>query len=145
MTGNGRAIQSFEDLIVWQKARELTRHVFRLTQQEPLARRYRFCDQFEAAAVSIMNNIAEGFERNGRVEFAQFLRIAKGSCGEVRSMLYVALDAGYIDWATFERLLNLTSEVARMTAALRATVIRQRRTERTRRLKARSSKLEARS
>jgi four helix bundle protein len=145
MTGSGRDIKAFEDLLVWQKARELTRHVFRITQQESLAHRYRFCEQFESAAVSVMNNIAEGFERNRRAEFAQFLTVAKGSCGEVRSMLYVALDAGYIDWLTFERLLALTSEVARMIAGLRITVNRQRRNERSQRPQSRSSKLEARS
>lgn len=126
MATGGREIQCFEDLIAWQKARELTRLVFRLTDQQPFCRRYRFCEQIQVAAVSIMNNIAEGFERNRRAEFSQFLSIAKGSCGEVRSMLYVALDAGFVDGETFAYLQSRTEEVARLIAGLRATVDRQR-------------------
>ncbi|GIW03848.1 MAG: hypothetical protein KatS3mg059_0468 [Thermomicrobiales bacterium] len=132
MSANSRGIQAFEDLVAWQKARELTRLVFQLTDHEPLSKRYRFCDQLQAAAISIMNNIAEGFDRNRRAEFSQFLTIAKGSCGEVRSMLYVALDARLIDLETFERLHRRTDEVARLIAGLRATVDRQRSDERSR-------------
>jgi four helix bundle protein len=130
MSENGRGIQRFEDLVAWQRARDLTRLVSWLTQQEPLSHRWRFCEQFQAAALSVMNNVAESFARNRRAESSQFLTIAKGSCGEVRSMIYVALDAGYIDWATFEHLLNATDELARILAGLRATVDRQRKAER---------------
>jgi four helix bundle protein len=102
-TGGGK-IQRFEDLVAWQKARELNRVMLRLTEQPPIAQKFGFRDQLQRAALSIMNNIAEGFERGSRAEFFHMLSIAKGSCAEVRSMLYVALDAGYIGQETFNEL-----------------------------------------
>ena len=87
-------IEEFEDLIAWRKARELTREVYRVTRQGKLAKDYGLSRQIQRAAVSIMSNIAEGFERGNPREFHQFLSVAKASCAEVRSQLYVALDAG---------------------------------------------------
>ena len=89
-------IKNFEDLEIWQIARRLTQEVYTLAQTSKLARDYGLRDQMRRAAVSIMSNIAEGFERGGNQEFGQFLYIAKASCGELRSQLYVALDQKYI-------------------------------------------------
>ncbi len=82
-------------------------------------------DQIRRAAVSVMSNIAEGFDRGGRSEFHQFLVIAKGSCGELRNQLYVALDAGYIDHETFDRLYAQSLETSRIINGLRSAVHRQ--------------------
>lgn len=125
-------IDRFEDLIAWQKARELNRVLNHLVEQESLAKRYAFRDQLQRAAVSVMSNIAEGFERSGRAEYAQMLSIAKGSCGEVRSLLYVAADAGYIDQQTFHLLRAQAEEVSRLIAGLRIAIVRQRDADRIR-------------
>jgi len=122
-------IERFEDLIAWQKARELTRAVYEATRQGAFAKDYGLSSQIQRAAVSIMSNIAEGFERGGRGEFHQFLSTAKASCAEVRSQLYVALDAGYFSQDTFDQLIQKAEEVARIVGGLRVSVQKQRRTE----------------
>lgn len=96
-------IKRFKDLICWQRARELTRLVYEQFQN------YKFKslnDQIQRAAVSIMSNIAEGFERGTKQEFLNYLFIAKGSAGEVRAQLYVALDCGYLNLETFKHSDN---------------------------------------
>lgn len=85
-------IERFEELIAWQKARVLTREIYEITRIGAFARDFGLSGQIQRAAVSIMSNIAEGFERGGRGEFHQFLSTAKASCAEVRSQLYVAFD-----------------------------------------------------
>jgi len=122
-------IERFEDLIAWQKARELTRAVYEGTRQGAFAKDYGLSIQIQRAAVSIMSNIAEGFQRGGRGEFHQFLSTAKASCAEVRSQLYVALDAGYLNQDTFDQLIQKAEEVARIVGGLRVSVQKQRRTE----------------
>lgn len=89
-----KRVERFEDLIAWQKVRLLTAEIYRVTSQGSFARDFGLRDQICRAAVSVMSNIAEGFERNRAAEFHQYLSIAKASCGEVRSQLYVAFDAG---------------------------------------------------
>lgn len=89
--------QRFEDLVVWQRARELTREIYKLTIDW---RDFGLHDQIRRASVSVLSNIAEGFERGSNVELIQFLYIARGSCGEVRAQLVVALDAGYVQRLT---------------------------------------------
>jgi four helix bundle protein len=84
----------FEDLLIWQDARSIAGEVYSLFK---VNRDFGFRDQIQRASVSVMNNIAEGFERKTKVEFARFLDIAKASCGEVRSMLYLANDIGYVE------------------------------------------------
>ena len=121
-----KKIERFEDLIAWQKARDLTRAVYETSRQGTFGKDFGLAGQIQRAAVSIMSNVAEGFERGGRAEFHQFLSTAKASCGEVRSLLYVACDVGYIDKATSGNLLGLAGEVARIIGGLRATVERQR-------------------
>ena len=119
-------IRRFEDLIAWQKARELTRAVYEITGQKGFAKDFGLSGQIQRASVSIMSNIAEGFERNRRSEFHQFLSIAKGSCAEVRSHVYVAIDAHYIDESQFSVLMQKAEEVARIMGALRKSVETQR-------------------
>lgn len=121
-----RKIERFEELIAWQKARELTRAIYEATRQGAFAKDYGLSSQVQRAAVSIMSNIAEGFERGGRGEFHQFLSTGKASCAEVRSQLYVALDVGYLDKATFDQLMKQAEEVGRIVGGLRASVDRQR-------------------
>ena len=87
--------ERFEDIEAWQKARELTREIYRVSRQGEFARDFDLRSQIRRAAVSIMSNIAEGFERDGVKEFSQFLSTSTGSAGEVASDLYVALDQGY--------------------------------------------------
>ena len=98
----------FEDLVIWQEARNLSKDIYSISRLPEFSKDYRFIGQITSAAGSIMDNIAEGFERDGNKEFLQFLSIAKGSCGEVRSQLYRAYDIGYIDKEGFETLINKT-------------------------------------
>jgi len=109
-------ISRFEDIEAWKKARELTKKIYEITAQGNLARDFALKDQLRRAAISIMANIAEGFEREGNKEFKQFLAMAKGSVGEVKAQLYVALDASYLDSDSFEKITALTDENARLLA-----------------------------
>ena len=104
-------VRRFEDLEAFQKARFLCKEVYSVTSSSPFCYDYRFVQQIRAAAGSIMDNIAEGFEREGNKEFIQFLYIAKGSCGEVKSQLYRASDVGYITNEKFCELLSKTKDV----------------------------------
>lgn len=116
------SIQSFTDLIAWQKARELTKNIYIITSQQCFRSDFALKDQIRRASVSIMSNIAEGFERASRRDFHKFLVIAKGSCAEVHSQLYVALDAKYIEKEKFDMLLESTREVSRIIGGLRKSV-----------------------
>ena len=107
-------IERFEDMLSWQKARELTRHVYEISKHGDFCRDFELRGQMRSASISVMSNIAEGFERGGDKEFLQFLSTAKGSCGEVRSQLYVALDQSYITSVQFDDLYNGTVEVGRL-------------------------------
>ena len=115
----------FEDLLVWQKSRDLTRLIYELTGTTPFSRDFGLRDQMRRPAVLAMSNIAEGFEREGDPEFGHFLSIAKGSCGEVRSHLYVARDQGYVDEGAFEGASERAVEVSRMLHGLSNTVRRR--------------------
>ena len=108
----------FEDIEAWQKARELTKVVYQLSGRGHFAKDFGLRDQIRRASVSIMANIAEGFERDGTGEFIQFLAIAKGSAAEVLSHAYVAFDQGFIHQSDLDWLNEKTSEVRRMMAAL---------------------------
>ena len=99
-------VRDFEELAIFQKARELSKKIYPITQKEEFKYDSRFVQQIRAAAGSIMDNIAEGFERGGNKEFLNFLYIAKGSCGEVRSQIIRASDVGFIDNDTSTRLYN---------------------------------------
>lgn len=115
-------VRKFEDLVAWQMARELVRLIYRITGGDVFSRDYDLRRQIRRAAVSIMANIAEGFERFRRAEFHQFLSVAKSSCAELRSHLYVALDAGYLSQEEFDQLEQQALTVARTIGALRASL-----------------------
>lgn len=114
------SITRFEDLISWQKARELNRLVYRGSRNTAFAKDFSLRDQIRRASVSVMSNIAEGFERGGDKEFLQFLSTAKGSCGEVRCQLYAALDENYLSEAEFTELQERSVEVSRLIAGFMA-------------------------
>ena len=109
-------IERFEDIEAWKRARELTNRVYDISNSGQFAKDFALKDQIRRAVISITSNIAEGFERGGDQEFLQFLAMAKASCGETRSQLYVALDQGYIDKSTFQRLTDDTEAIGRMIA-----------------------------
>lgn len=109
---------SFEELRVWQKARELANVIYAATRQGGFARDYGLADQIRRAAVSVLSNIAEGFERGSYTEFIQFLYIAKGSCGEVRAQLYLARDQEYLTEALCRQCHTLAVEVSRLLSGL---------------------------
>ncbi|MEI7533268.1 MAG: four helix bundle protein [Verrucomicrobiae bacterium] len=111
-------IERFEDLISWQKARDLNRLVYKISANGTFAKDFGLRDQIRRASISIMSNIAEGFERGGDKEFAQFLSNAKGSCGEVRCQLYVALDEKYLSEAEFKQLSEQSQEVSRLISGM---------------------------
>lgn len=98
------AIRDFEELAIFQKARDLTKKIYPITRRGEFKNDIRFVQQIRAAAGSVMDNIAEGFERGGNKEFINFLYIAKGSCGEVRSQLIRANDVGFLTPEEYEEL-----------------------------------------
>lgn len=104
-------IARFEDIIAWQKAKELTVQIYTLFEN---SKDFGFKDQLQRASVSVMNNIAEGFERKSNKEFKQFLYIAKGSCGEVRSMLIIAHELKTTNTSDYEVLHSLSFEISRI-------------------------------
>jgi len=117
----GRLLMSakkFEDLEIWQDARILVSKIYKTTSKTKFSKDYGLKDQIQRAAVSIMNNIAEGFEREGNAEFIRFLSISKGSAGEVRSLLYVAKDLGYINDEEFQFLFNSSLQLIKRISKL---------------------------
>ena len=120
-------IKRFEDLEIFKMAREMSKRIFALTLNQPFNSDYRFVQQIRAASGSIMDNIAEGFERDGNKEFKQFLYIAKGSCGETRSQIIRATDCGYIDneqaKEIYEELVILSRAIATMIKSLKESEI----------------------
>ena len=108
-------IHRFEDIISWQKSKELTVLLYALFSKSS---DYGFKDQIQRASVSVMNNIAEGFERKSNKEFKYFLFIAKGSCGEVRSMLYLAKELHKISDEDFKKLHSLSEEISKLLSGL---------------------------
>jgi len=109
-------IEQFEDIEAWREARLLVNEIYRLTNDGRFARDFGLRDQIRRASVSILSNIAEGFERGGNKEFIQFLYIAKGSCGEVRAQLYIARDQEYITEEQFHSLSQQALRISKMLA-----------------------------
>ncbi|MEI8290910.1 MAG: four helix bundle protein [Verrucomicrobiota bacterium] len=107
-------------MISWQKARELNRLIYQVSKSGSLAKDFGMRDQMRRASVSVMSNIAEGFERGGDKEFTQFLSNAKGSCGEVRCQLYAALDEKYLSELEFKQIYEQSMEVSRLISGLMA-------------------------
>jgi four helix bundle protein len=108
-------IEKFEDIISWQKSKQLTLYIYRAFKNN---RESSFRDQIRRATVSISNNIAEGFERKSNKEFRKFLYIAKGSSAEVRSMAYIALDLEYITQEGFQKIYDSTLEISKLLSGL---------------------------
>lgn len=104
-------VNSFEDLQVWKDSRILVKSIYQLTSDGKFSKDFGLREQIQRASVSIMNNIAEGFERNNNKEYIKFLGYSKGSAGEVRSMLYVATDLGYISQDNFDMYYQLAINI----------------------------------
>ena len=117
-------VRRFEDLEVWRRAKTLAVDVYRASDGQRFARDFGLRDQVRRAAVSVMSNIAEGFERHSRPDFARFLAISRGSVAELRSQLNLALELEYIDRADFDRLYAECVELSRMLGTLRASQAR---------------------
>jgi len=111
-------VTHFEDLQIWKDARRLAKEIYNLTAGPKFSKDFNLRSQIRGAVVSVMSNIAEGFERSGNQEFTQFLYVAKGSCGEVRSQLYVAVDQGYLSVGESEQLLNALKRLSSMIGGL---------------------------
>ncbi|MFY9620203.1 MAG: four helix bundle protein [Pyrinomonadaceae bacterium] len=112
------SIQKFEDIEAWKLARALANRIYDVTSKSDFSRDYGLRDQIRRASISIVSNIAEGFERDGDREFLQFLFVAKGSCGEVRAQLYLAYDRKYLTEDEFGELTQKTLQLSRMIAGL---------------------------
>ena len=117
-------IQKFEDLVAWQLGREVTRDIYTVTRDAPFSRDFSLVDQVRRSATSIMSNIAEGFERESEVDRLRFYAMAKASCAELRSQLYVALDAGYLAESQFTDLQARAERVGRVIGGLRSSINR---------------------
>jgi four helix bundle protein len=119
-------VERFEDLLAWQKGMDLVAATYRISRERPFSRDFALCDQLHRAAISVVANIAEGFERSSATEFYRFLTIAKGSCGEVRTHLLIARRLEYVDNDTVQRTILDAEEVSRLISKLRTSVGRQR-------------------
>ena len=107
-------IEKFEDIESWKAAREITKVIYEISKSENFSKDFALVNQIRRASVSILSNIAEGFERGGNKEFLNFLAIAKGSCGEVRAQLYIAFDQNYVDETKFQEIVEKLSETSRL-------------------------------
>lgn len=117
-------IRKFEDILAWQEARKLVGNIYRLTNLGALAKDYGLRDQIQRAAVSAMTNIAEGFDCESKVEFARFLGIARRSAVEVQSLLYAALDIGYINQQTFQSEYQQAEKTKALIGGLKRSLIK---------------------
>ena len=113
MTEKRKKVEGFEDLLVWQKGMEIVKQVYLISREGELCRDFALRDQLRRAAISIPTNIAEGFERSSRKEYVNFLNYAKGSTGEVRSLLNVAAELGYLEPSQYEVLRQAVLELSR--------------------------------
>lgn len=111
-------IERFEDVEAWKHAREISKLIYGISSGQDFSKDFALVNQIRRAAISILSNIAEGFERNGDKEFIQFLTIAKGSCGEVRAQLYIALDQKYLEEKEFVFIQNKLIETSRIISGL---------------------------
>jgi four helix bundle protein len=107
-------VRQFEDLAAWQKARALTRTIYEVTRGESFAQDYALSSQMRHSAIAIMSCIGEGFERRGQNEYLQYMFTARMNCAELRSQLYVGLDAGFFEQAQFQQVFLMINELARI-------------------------------
>lgn len=107
------SVKRFEDLEIWQLSRALCKDIYDVIESTNLKNNFKLCNQIDSSSGSVMDNIAEGFERNGNREFIQFLSIAKASCGETRSQLYRVFDRNFISEEKFETLREQTEVLSR--------------------------------
>ena len=126
-TSSVSKVEKFEDLVVWQKARKLVRSVYGLTADQRFRHDYNLRDQLRRATVSVLANIAEGFERGSQKEFGRFLSIARGSCAEVKAVAYVALDQNYVTEPQFDSLYAQCSEIGRLLNGLKRSLVDRKR------------------
>ncbi len=108
------AIEKFEDIKAWQEARELLKSIYEITSKGNFSKDWELKNQIRRSAVSVMSNIAEGFDRSSDKEFIQFLRIATGSCSELKSQLYAALDQKYIINELFSKIYQKATDVTKL-------------------------------
>lgn len=111
-------VERFEDLEIWQKSREICQLVFKIHERTDLGKDFKLYNQINGSSGSTMDNISEGFERNGNKEFGQFLSVAKASCGETRSQLYRVLDRKYIDQKEFDEIYDKLVTLSRKIGSL---------------------------
>lgn len=111
-------INRFEDIFAWQKSRELNKFIYEATLKHPFVKDFALVDQVRRSSISILSNIAEGFERKGVQEFIQFLNIAKASCAELRAQLYVASDLEYISIENGKELIEKATDISKMISGL---------------------------
>jgi four helix bundle protein len=116
------AIERFEDIIAWQKAFDLAGGVYEITRKVAFSKDFGLSSQIQRAATSIMANIAEGYERQSPKEFYHFLKIARGSCSEVRSHLYLAQRIGYVSEVEFSTLMSMAQETSRLISGFMRTL-----------------------
>jgi len=109
---------SFEEIEAWKKARELNKLIYEITARQNFSKDFDLVRQIRRASVSVSSNIAEGYERQSNKEFSRFLYIAKGSVGEIRSQIYLALDLGYVDEEDFDEIKSSVLEISRMLSGL---------------------------
>ncbi|HEY0051191.1 MAG TPA: four helix bundle protein [Pyrinomonadaceae bacterium] len=121
-----KKVEKFEDLVAWQKARELTKEIYEVTSIGEFSKDYGLRDQIRRASVSIMSDLAEGFERGKLTKFHQFISISKASCAKLRSQLYVAWDVGYLSKEDFKNLMLQAREVGKIIGGLRKSVEKKR-------------------
>lgn len=118
-------IEKFEDIKGWQEARQLTKNIYQLSKTGEFGRDFGLRDQIRRASLSSMANIAEGFDCESKKEFARFLEIARRSSVEVQSLLYVALDVGYINQAQFRSYYDHANQVKRLIGGLRHAILKR--------------------
>lgn len=107
------SIKNFEDMSVWKESRSLVDQIYKVTRHPSFSKDFQFIDHLRKTAISIPSNISEGFERDGNKEFISFLSIVKGSCGELRCQLYIALDQSYIDQQQFDDLYQKLLDISK--------------------------------
>ena len=134
-----KAAKTFEELHIYQRSRELTNNIYTATKKDHFKKDFGLADQIRRAAVSIMSNIAEGYERGSKIEFIQYLDVAKGSCGECRAQLQITRDQNYLSETEYEKQYNLCRQISRMIsnfiAHLQGSDYKGEKTNRTKRIK----------